>query len=80
MILKFKTSQTQTCDEFWDETLDEILMLDGNLSPDQVTKEDNRSNKQYLYKPKDFYTSVRDEIYMHIVEPLEQTKILWLRV
>ena len=51
-------------------------MLDGNLSPDQVTKEDNRSNKQYLYKPKDFYTSVRDEIYMHIVEPLEQTKIL----
>ena len=30
-------------------------------------KEDNRSNKLYLYKPKDFYlyTSVRDEIYMH---------------
>ena len=43
----------------------EILVRDGNLSLDQVTEEDNRSNKQYLYKPKDFYTSVRDEIYMH---------------
>ena len=28
------------------------------------TIEDNRSNKQYLYKPKDLFTSVRDEIHM----------------
>ena len=33
----------------------EILIRDGNLSLDQVTEEDNRSNKQYLYEPKDFY-------------------------
>ena len=33
------------------------------ISLDQVTKEDNRSNKQYLYKPENFYyASVRDEI------------------
>ena len=43
----------------------EILIRDGNLSLDHVTKEDNRNNKQYLYKPMDFYTSVRDEIYIH---------------
>ena len=42
----------------------EILLRHGNLSVDQVTKEGNRSNKQYLYKPKDFCISVRDEIYM----------------
>ena len=41
-----------------------ILLRDGHLSLDQVMKDDNRSNKQYLYKPKDFSTSVRDEIYM----------------
>ena len=40
----------------------EIFIRDENLSIHQVTKEDNRSNKQYLYKPKEFYTSVRDEI------------------
>ena len=38
----------------------EILKRDGNLSLDQETKENNRSNKQYLYKPKDFNTLVRD--------------------
>ena len=42
-----------------------ILIRDGNLSQNQGTKEDNRSNKQYLYKPKDFYTLVRDQIYMN---------------
>ena len=45
MIQKFETSQTQTCDELWDEILEEILLRDGNSSQDQVTKEDNRSNK-----------------------------------
>ena len=34
----------------------EILVRNGNLSLDQVTEEDNRSNKEYLHKPKDFYT------------------------
>ena len=34
----------------------EILVRDGNLSLDQVTEDDDRSNKQYLYKPKNFYT------------------------
>ena len=65
MIWKFETSQTQTCDELRNKILKEILIKDGNLSLDQVTKENNRSNEQYVYKPKDFHTSVPDELYMH---------------
>ena len=41
-----------------------ILLWDGNLSLDQVTKEDNISNKHYLYKPRDSYTEVWDKIYL----------------
>ena len=44
----------------------EILIRDEKLSLDLVTKKDNRSNKQYLYKPEDFHASVRGEIYMGI--------------
>ena len=41
-----------------------ILLQDRNLSLDQVTKEDNRSNKQYLYKPRDSCTEVWDNIHL----------------
>ena len=55
----------------------EILIRDGNLSLDQVTKEDNRSNKLYLYKPEDSYAMCevcKDCIYAYMLQD-ESSKI-----
>ena len=46
------------------ETSYQVENSSMNLSLDQVTKEDNRSNKHYLYKLRDYYTEVWDKIYL----------------
>ena len=58
-------SKTQTCDELLDEKLRRKFFKRRNLSLDQVIKEDNRSNKQYLFKQKESCTLVQNDIYLY---------------